>query len=169
MDDPYTTADAMESDALPRCAELRADGTNHAVPVPVALKKGATKSPAEWAYQRVILYLKAFEEALDETQVVAMGFAGGPTGVLRIQGVGFHAPDLVTFSGVNETGQMMQAIQHVTQLNVMLRAVPRPIDQPEPERIGFRLARALEQAEEQADDDGADDKEAGHGDAAATS
>ena len=154
MTDPQTTAEAMESDALPRCAELRADGTNHAVPVPAALKNGSAKSPAEWAYQRIILYMKAFEEALNDSEVMAMGFAGGPSGILRVQGVGFHAPDLVTFSGVNETGEMMQAIQHVSQLNVMLRAMPRPVDQPTPERIGFQLARALEQAEEQVDEIG---------------
>ena len=64
MTDPQTTAEAMESDALPRCAELRADGTNHAVPA--ALKNGSAKSPAEWAYQRIILYMKAFEEALND-------------------------------------------------------------------------------------------------------
>ena len=94
-----------------------------------------------------------------------MGFAGGPSGILRIQGVGFHAPDLVTFSGVNEAGEMMQAIQHISQLNVMLRAMPRPVDQPTPERIGFQLARALEEAEEQTDEIG----DAAQADAPATS
>lgn len=78
-----------------------------------------------------------------------MAFAGGPSGVLRIQGVGCSAPDLVTFSSVDEAGHPMQAVQHVSQVNVLLRALPRPIDAPAPERIGFRLARALEAAEEQ--------------------
>jgi len=63
MTDPKTTVEAMESDALQRCAELRADGINHAVPVPANLKNSPGKSPAEWAYQRIILYMKAFEEA----------------------------------------------------------------------------------------------------------
>ena len=144
-----TSAEAMEGEVLTRAVELRADGRDHAVPVPAALARGARdRSAAEWAYQRVVLYLRAFEESLAADQVVAMAFAGGPAGVLRVRGVGFHAPDLVTFTGVDGDGNPAQAIQHVSQLNLLLRAVPRPPEQPEPERIGFRLARALEDAAE---------------------
>lgn len=147
--DIATSAEAMESAALTRAVELRADGRDHAVPVPAALAKGAAgRSPAEWAYQRIVLYLRAFESSLDADHVAAMAFAGGPAGVLRIRGVGFHAPDLVTFTGIDADGNLTQAIQHVSQLNVLLRAVPRPAEQPEPERIGFRLARAMEAAAE---------------------
>ncbi len=149
--EPHTTADAMEAAAIPRAAELRADGCDHAVPLPAAVARPAAgKSPAEWAYQRVIYYLKAFEEGLDAGQEVAMAFSGGPGGVLRIEGVGFHAPDLVTFTGTDESGRRIQQIVHVAQLNLILRAQARPEDRPEPERIGFRLARALEDAEEAA-------------------
>lgn len=151
MNDPHTTADAMEGAALHRCADLRADGRDHAVPVPAKVAAKSAKSPAEWAFQRVILQLKAFEETLDDDHVSAMGFAGGPSGTLRIQGVGFSAPDLVTFSGVDKDGNAMQALQHVSQLNVLLRAIPKPADQPKPERIGFRLARALEEGEDAGD------------------
>ena len=145
-----TSAEAMEAAALPRQAELRTDGRDHACPLPEAVAKRppAAKSPAEWAYQRVILYLKAFEETLNDAEEVAMGFTGGLPGVLRIEGVGFSAPDLVTFSGRDEHGQMCQQVVHVSQLNILLRAVPRPVDQQQQDRIGFHLARALEAAEE---------------------
>ncbi|MCK0167732.1 DUF6173 family protein [Jannaschia sp. S6380] len=146
--DTHTTAEAMESAAIPRSAELRADGHDHAVPVPARLAAKAQRSPAEWAYQRVIFYLKTFEESLDADQEAAMGFTGGVAGLMRIQGVGFHAPDIVTFSGVDERGFRTQSVQHVSQLNILLRAVPKPENQPEPARIGFRLASALEEAEE---------------------
>lgn len=152
MNDPYTTADALEASALDRHVELRADGKDHAPVIPEALAKRPPeqKSPAEWAYQRLILYLKAFEETLDAEEEAAMGFVGSPGGLLRIQGVGFHAPDIVTFTGVDEMGLKTQSIQHVSQLNVVLRAVPKPGDQPEPARIGFDLARALEEVEAKA-------------------
>ncbi|MEM7487539.1 MAG: hypothetical protein AAF390_00280 [Pseudomonadota bacterium] len=154
MTETQTTAEAMEADILSR-AELRADGLDRPAP-PKARKP---KSPAEWAYQRVVLYLKAFEETLDEAEEAAMGFADGAGGVLRIQGIGFHAPDIVTFSGTDGAGHRCQLIQHVSQLNVMMRAVPRPEDRPEPRRIGFALARALEDdeaAEEDLEDTGAE-------------
>jgi hypothetical protein len=140
MTDPQTTAEAMEADIL-ACAEARAEGIAHPAP-PKAQK---ARSPAEWAYQRVILYLKAFEEGLTEGEEAAMGFTGGAGGLLRIKGIGFHAPDIVTFTGTDQTGATAQLIQHVSQLNVLLRAMPRPKERPEPIRIGFRLARALEE------------------------
>lgn len=150
---PHTTADAMEAAAIPRAAELRADGRDHAVPLPAAVARPTgQKSPAEWAYQRVIFYLKAFEEGLNPEEEVAVALSGGAAGVLRIRGVGFHAPDIVTFTGVDEGGRRMQQILHVGQLNLILRALPRPEDRPEPERIGFRLARALEDGGEAGED-----------------
>ena len=147
MDDMHTTADAFEASALdPSALEARADGA-HAAPMPPTARK--PKSAAEWAFMRVVLYLKAFEEALDEDHEAAMGFATGPEGALRIRGVGYNAPDIVTFACQDRRGAQVQLIQHVSQLNVALRAVPKAPD-AKPYRIGFRLARVLE---EEAPDD----------------
>ncbi len=73
-----------------------------------------------------------------------MGFTGSSAGVLRIEGVGYFDPDMLTFYGQDETGTRMQLVQHVTQLNVMLRAATKesPATEP-PRRIGFRLAQDL--------------------------
>lgn len=97
------------------------------------------KSAAEWAYERLLLYIQRFEQGLDATQEVAMGFTGGAGGVLQIEGVGFYDPDLVTFYGRDEDGLKTQMIQHVTQLNVILRAVPKEIPSEPPRRIGFAM------------------------------
>ena len=75
-----------------------------------------------------------------------MGFAGGEAGVLRIEGIGYFAPDIVTFYGQDENGMRTQLIQHVAQLNVMLRAMPKPTDEQPARRIGFRLAADLDRA-----------------------
>ena len=102
-----------------------------------------TKSPARWAYERLILYIQNFEEQLDDEHEVAMGFTGGEAGVMRIEGIGFFAPDIVTFYGRDEDEARTQLIQHVSQLNVMLRALPKAPEVEEPRRIGFRLAADL--------------------------
>lgn len=73
-----------------------------------------------------------------------MGFTGGDAGVMKIEGMGFYAPDIITFYGSDPTGARTQQIQHVSQLNVLLRALPKQVDQPEATRIGFRLAQDLE-------------------------
>lgn len=115
-------------------------------PLPKAMttKPYAEKSAAEWAYERVILYIQNFEEQLDDEHEVAMGFTGGDVGVLKIEGVGFFDPDIVTFYGTDENGGRTQLIQHVSQLNVMLRALPREEPEAPPTRIGFRLAAGME-------------------------
>ena len=60
--------------------------------------------------------------------------------------MGFFDPDIVTFYGSDAHGVKTQLIQHVTQLNVMLRALPKMIEHAEPNRIGFRLVEDLERA-----------------------
>lgn len=117
---------------------------NQPLPAAVVAKPAEDKSPAEWAYQRLILYVQKFEEQLDADHEVGMGFAGSDAGTLHIKGMGYFAPDIVTFYGVDPDGQRTQLIQHVSQLNVMLKAAPKLNDTAE--RIGFRLRAGLDDA-----------------------
>ncbi|MBT0958027.1 hypothetical protein IV417_11575 [Alphaproteobacteria bacterium KMM 3653] len=145
-----TTAEAAESAALPRCGAVHADPSDTSAAEDKPLPEGMTKtpidqkSPAEWAYERLILYIQNFEEQLDADHEVSMGMAGGAVGVLRIEGIGFFEPDLVTFYGTNELGLKTQLIQHVTQLNVTLSALPKMTQEAPARRIGFRLAADLD-------------------------
>jgi hypothetical protein len=97
------------------------------------------KSPAEWAHDRLVLYIRNFESQLDAKQEIAMGFASDESGVLRIEGLGFFDPDIITFYGRDESGAKTQLIQHVSQLSVTLRAVPKEEEAEPPRRIGFQL------------------------------
>lgn len=148
MDDKIdTAAEASESDAIPRVHEVHANPA--AAPdmgeLPDPLKQSASnKSPARWAYERLILYIRNFEDQLDSSHEIAMGFTGGDAGVLRIEGMGYYDPDIVTFYGSDAAGAKTQLIQHVSQLNVMLRALPKQQEESPATRIGFRLAADLE-------------------------
>lgn len=147
-----TTAEAIEGDIG---ARARVVHTSDCAPTPeqqplpdaIAKKPVSEKSPAEWAYERLILFIQNFESQLDGDHEVAMGFTGGDAGVMRIEGMGFFAPDILTFYGSDPTGARNQQIQHVSQLNVILRALPKQVDQPEANRIGFRLAQDLEKTD----------------------
>lgn len=144
-----TAAEAAEAAVLPRLYEAHRDpkqknAKDQKVPNAVTGTPVEQKSPAQWAYERVVLYLKNFEEQLDGDHEAAMGFTGADAGVLRIEGMGFFDPDIVTFYGSDPAGGKMQLVQHVGQLNVMLRAVPKEVESAEPNRIGFRLAQDLE-------------------------
>lgn len=123
------------------CEQLPAE----MAPLPPVMSQVAPnqKSPAQWTHERVILYIKNFEEQLDENHEVGMGFVSGGAGVMRIQGVGFFAPDMVAFYGIDENGNKANLVQHYSQLNLMLKAMPKMNDIPS--RIGFQLQNQLEQ------------------------
>lgn len=148
-DEVKTSVEVMEAAVLPcarvarACDDLPQTAELQPLPESIGNQPIADKSPAQWAYERLILYIKNFEEQLDARHEVAMGFAGGDTGVLQIEGIGYFDPDLLTFYGRDEEGARTQLIQHVGQLNVMLRALPKPDESEEPRRIGFRLASDL--------------------------
>ncbi len=147
-DDIKTSAEALEAAAIPKMHEVHSDpnakGAAGTKLPKAAQQPNKPKSPAQWAYERLIIYIKNFEEQLDNEHEVAMGFTGGDAGVLKIEGMGFFDPDVVTFYGADQEGAKTQLVQHVSQLNVMLRALPKQVDQEEPNRIGFRLIQDLE-------------------------
>lgn len=150
MDDKIeTSAEAAEAHAMPRFHEVHFDPDQpcmKAAAKALGDKPGDDKSAAQWAYERMILYIQNFEKTLDEEHEVAMGFVGGDAGVLRIEGMGYFDPDIVTFYGEDASGARTQLVQHVGQLSVMLRALPKPTKVAAPNRIGFRLAEDLAKA-----------------------
>ncbi|MFS4582016.1 DUF6173 family protein [Phaeobacter sp. C3_T13_0] len=146
-DEIATSAEALEAAILPCVHEVHADPDVctgiEKVPEPMQ-KPVANKSAARWAYERLILYIKNFEEQLDGEHEIAMGFAGGDAGVMRIEGMGYYDPDIITYYGSDSGGARTQLVQHVSQLNVMLRALPKRNETAPANRIGFRLVSDLE-------------------------
>ncbi|MFM2356999.1 MAG: hypothetical protein RLZZ528_2735 [Pseudomonadota bacterium] len=142
-----TSVEALEAAVLPQAgvAHTSADApcTAEMEPLSKEFLEEQAKSPAQWAYERLILYISNFEKQLDERQEIALGMAGSDSGALLIEGLGYFAPDIVTFYGRDEEGARTQLIQHVSQLNVMLRALPKQDEAAAPRRIGFELVRKL--------------------------
>jgi len=143
-----TSAETAEDAVLPQLYEFHSDpeaSTARSEDLPDCMREPLDgKSAARWAYERLILYIRNFETQLDNQSEVAIGFAGGGAGVIRIEGIGYFDPDIVTFFGTDENGTRTQLIQHVTQLSVMLRALPVSEPEAAPRRIGFRLSRELQ-------------------------
>ena len=131
-------AEAAFNDAVHKASGM--PDAPDALPLPDEALEQKPKSPAAWAYERLILYIRNFEKQLDANEEVAMGFAGSEAGVLRIEGLGFFDPDLITFYGRDDDGMKTQLIQHVSQLSVMLRAIPKSEPATPARRIGFHLA-----------------------------
>ena len=148
MDNKIATfAEALEADAIPRIHEIHVDPTKCAPDASAIKPQKTPKSAARWAYERLILYIQNFEKQLDNEHEVAMGFAGDSSGVIKIEGMGYYDPHIITFYGSDPSGAKTQLIQHVSQLSVKLRAHPKMVETAEPERIGFRLAADLDNAD----------------------
>lgn len=129
-----------ETASVPAKLPAKASGKTAAtVEAPTEALTEVPKSPAAWAYERLVKYIRNFETQLDASQEIAMGFAGSDAGVLQIEGLGYFDPDIVTFYGRDEQGLKTQLVQHVSQLSVILRAVPKEQPQEPPRRIGFAL------------------------------
>ena len=143
------TADAMESAVLPEAYAIRVPAEQNASPAEEGVaqrhKDVSQKSPAEWAYDRVALYIQNFEKTLNADEEIGMGFAGSDAGTLRIDGMGYFAPDMIAFYGRDPMGKQMQLIQHVSQLNVLLVAEQKPAEADVPNRIGFKLRGEIEE------------------------
>ena len=142
------TAKLRTQPVLPEAGVFRSDcpdgdcAEKSPLPAAVAAKPAEQKSPSQWAYERLVLYIQKFEETLDTDHEVGMGFAGSDAGMIHIQGMGYFAPDMITFYGVDPAGAKTQLVQHVSQLNVMLKAAPKINE--EPLRIGFQMRNQME-------------------------
>ena len=81
-------------------------------------------------------YILDFERDLDQEHEVGVRLASfGNALTFHAQQIGFSKPNLITFYGVTEQGDKIQLIQHVSQLNFLLKAVNKIEENPV--RIGF--------------------------------
>ena len=115
-DQPRTTSALIDEagDAPPSAASAGAPDTGEGgeplVPVTAwtspedceALAKGLTNraSPAEWAFARLSRMVQDFESKLDQEHEIGVTFVGSPgDNTMRIDDMGFWAPDLILFYG----------------------------------------------------------------------
>lgn len=105
-------------------------------------------SPAEWAFARLTRMIEDFEAKLDQEHEIGMSFVDAPgMGFMRVEDMGFWAPDILLFYGKNSYGKPERLLQHYTRLNVRLSAEPKQVEQEPPRRIGFALRQRLETPE----------------------
>lgn len=105
----------------------------------------AKASPAEWAFARLTRMIEDFESKLDKEHEIGCTFVGTPgDGTIKIEDLGFWAPDLLLFYGKSDSGKPLRLIQHHGQLNVLLTALPKEVPQEPPRRIGFALRQRME-------------------------
>jgi len=86
--------------------------------------------------QAIREYVENFEAQLDEEHEVGVRLASfGGVVLFHAEKIGFSTPNVISFYGVTEEGDKVQLIQHVSQLNFLLKAVKKIEENPR--RIGF--------------------------------
>jgi len=105
---------------------------------PVALQDSSL-NPAAWAYKRLCRYIRQFEAKLDaEHEIGARLVCFGSEVKFHIENLGYYGPDMICFYGIDEHGQSVQLIQHISQLSVLLIALKKQDEKPR--RIGFKIS-----------------------------
>lgn len=95
---------------------------------------------AEATFYRIVSYIREFEANMDAAhEVGARMVSFGDAVQFHIVDMGYWNPDIITFDGLDESGRRMKLIQNVSQLNVLMIAMPKRAEHEEPRRIGFVL------------------------------
>ncbi|MGX8011667.1 DUF6173 family protein [Mesorhizobium sp. ORM8.1] len=102
------------------------------------------RNPAESTIQNIVKSIIAFEQRLNVDEEIGASWVnfGGET--FNISNVSFMGMELVKFHCKNSRGEIVELIQHVSQVNVMLVATKAKTE--EPRRIGFFLEKTLEES-----------------------
>lgn len=89
-------------------------------------------------YQRIVALINNFESELPDTMQAGGRLVSAGDITFSIQDIGYWDPNMIVFYGELSDGSAVELIQHLSQLNLLLVAVPRQDDIQKPRRvIGF--------------------------------
>ena len=119
------------------------------VPLPPPSISILNQNDAEWMYERVVQQIAKFEVDLSPQEEVGARLVSAPgEGTIHIDDVGYWGPDMIIFYGKNQHGRPVQLWQHLSQLSLLLTAIP--VSTP-PRRIGFNLQQRLSENKQHSD------------------
>jgi len=89
-------------------------------------------------FGRIAKQIAEFESQLDDNEDVGARLVTSSNNLtFHILNLEYREPDLIIFHGTNEHNKPLQLLQHVTQINILLTALPKELEKPR--RIGFGL------------------------------
>ncbi len=99
---------------------------------------------AKWMYERIVKQINEFEESIPDNMQAGGRFVTSANGyTFCIDDVGYWNPNMIMFYGTGPDGAKIELLQHTSQLNLLLVAVPRMDDLSKPRRkIGFATKEA---------------------------
>ncbi len=93
---------------------------------------------ADTVYEHLVTLINEFEAKLPNDKQAGGRLVAFHDTVFSIDDIGYWNPNIIIFKGTMNDGSFVQLVQHTTQLNLLLVAVPRTDDTSKPRRkIGF--------------------------------
>jgi hypothetical protein len=93
-------------------------------------------NPAGYALERVTPLIQSFQASIGDDVEVGISVVGsGSAAPFRLRAINVSDPDILIFDGVDDNGNVVQLLQHYSQMALMLVAVPKLEERPF--RIGF--------------------------------
>ncbi|WP_083711235.1 DUF6173 family protein [Domibacillus epiphyticus] len=105
------------------CKSMDLNENKNDVPEPV---NTPGQSPASELYRHLKKRAEEFDKKLDGGQCVGVRLIpAGQSVTFQVTALGYCDPNLIIFGGITENGLEVQLLQHVSQLNFLLMAMPR--------------------------------------------
>ena len=108
----------------------------------------ANQNHASEFYKRLVSMINDFNKSLDSENEVGMQICNfGQKITVYIKDISYWNPSLIIFTGIDlDSGNQVQLIQHVSQLNILLVKLPKK-NKEEPKRpIGFNTWEEYEES-----------------------
>lgn len=87
---------------------------------------------------RLLDRMNSFDKDLDLEYEVGMKLVSfGQTITFHVSSIGYYNPSLIIFYGFTEDGNKVEYVQHVTQINFLLMALPRLKPDVPKQKIGL--------------------------------
>lgn len=105
---------------------------------PAVLRDIAEANLASEFFEQLVKRIKDFDVSLDETHEVGVRLVSyGQTLVFHLEQIGYSNPSLIIFRGSTDNGELVEVIQHVTQISILLMRLPLREPEKPKQRIGF--------------------------------
>ena len=96
---------------------------------------------ANWMHERIVKQINEFEENLPQNMQAGGRLINFHDTIFSINDIGYWNPDMIIFYGTLPDGSQVQLLQHTSQLNLLLVAVPRKNPETPRRQIGFSSAQ----------------------------
>ena len=95
---------------------------------------------ADWMYERLVNTINDFEKELPDNMQAGGRLVSFQNITFSIDDISYWNPDIIKFYGTLNDGSKVELVQHTSQLNLLLVAVPRKGDLSKPRRkIGYEM------------------------------